>query len=201
MQQLDKLPAGLASAVRQEVRGERIQWLGQPKPSAAFRSATPVWLMGVPWSALTFTIFGALVLAVFFGKAPVRVIPQWEYAAMGAALIFTGAFALVGLGMLLAPIWAWWKARHTVHVITDKRLATLTTGRSTRIRSVLPHQLLRFERKERADHSGSLRIVTGYAKDSDGDRTEFSEDLVGIPDVSKVEQLLRRMQVRAENRG
>lgn len=158
-----------------------------------FRSAMPMWFMGVPWSALMLTLFGVLCAAIFWAKPPTREIHQFEYFAMGAAFLFTGAFTLLGLGMLGYPFWAAGKARRTVHVITDKRLITLTAGRHTEIRSVEPHQIVSYQRSERADGSGSLRLVTGYEKDSDGDRVEMTEHLIGIPEVAKVERLLREL--------
>ncbi|MGQ0673314.1 MAG: hypothetical protein ACT4N2_10625 [Hyphomicrobium sp.] len=190
MKQSGALPPLLAAAIKQETRGEVVRWIGRPKARTAFLQTLPIWLMGVPWSALMFTIFGVLVLSVTADVPSTRTIPTGEYIAMGAVLIFAGAFVLVGAGMLLAPFWAAWKARRTAHIITDRRLLTITQGRSITVKSVPPDQLRTFERTERPDGHGSLKIVTGYAKDSDGDRVEQSEHLLGVASVSEAERLL-----------
>jgi len=199
MKLLSDLPPRLAAAAKRETRGELVRWIGRPSSAVAFRASLPIWLMGVPWSALMFTIFGVLLAAVFSGKSPTRQIPQWEYFAMGAAILFTGGFVLIGLGMLATPPFAAWKARRTAYVITDKRLLTITTGRRTTIRSVEPHRLLSLQRNEHANGSGTLTIVTGHAKGSDGDRMDLSEQLIGVPDVAKAERLLRALAADAMN--
>lgn len=195
---LNQLPRRFAAAAKRETQGEIVRWIGRPSPRTSFSAATPIWLMGVPWSALTFTIFGVLVAAIVSGPPPERAVPNWEYAAMAAALLFTGTFALLGAGMMLAPLWAAWKARQTIHIITDKRLVSISAGRATRVVSVLPREIRSIVRTERTDGSGALKIVTGYERDSDGDNVERSETLIGVPQVAKAERLLRELQARAQ---
>lgn len=186
----------LEKAIRLETSGEKVLWTGKPSATAVFRKTLPIWIMGIPWSALTFTMLGILVLAIFFRPPTTRVIPTWEYFMMGAFLIFVGVFVMIGAGMLGAPFWAAWKAGRTAHVITNKRLITVTVGRKIDIKSILPEQLLGFDRQQSADGSGSLTITTGHVRDSDGDRTRLTEDLVGLPDIAKVEKLLRELKAR-----
>lgn len=193
---LNDLPHDLAAALKRETKGELIRWTSRPDPGRAFLGASPIWLMGVPWSALTFTLFGFLFASIFFSPPPERSVPPWEYVAMGAALIFAGSFVLIGLAMLFAPFLAWHQAQRTVHAITDKRLVSVIAGRSTSIKSVLPAQLVSFERKERADGSGTLKIVTGYEKDSEGGRVTLSEELIGVSSVATAERLLQELQAK-----
>jgi len=190
---LSHLPADLRSAVERETRGEVVRWIGRPRPMTVLAKAAPIWLMGIPWSALTFTIFGALILAVLAGKPPTRVVHPWEYWAMAGAVVFTAGFVLVGLGMLLAPIYAAMKARRTVHVITDRKLLTITAGRSTSVGSIAPAEILRIDRQQRPDGAGTLRVVTGIGRDSDGDKYERTEELIGVAEAQKAEVLLRAL--------
>jgi hypothetical protein len=189
----------LDKAIRLETSGEKVLWTGKPSTATVFRKSLPIWMMGIPWSALTFTIFAVLVLSIFFSPPARRVIPTWEFFAMGAALIFVGAFVMVGVGMLGAPFWAAWKASRSAHVITDKRLITVTVGRKTEVKSVLPEQLLGFDRQQYPDGSGSLIITTGHVRDSDGGQTRLTEELVGVPDIAKVEKLLRELKALHSN--
>lgn len=190
------LSGALDEVVRRETAGEKVWWTGKPKPTTVFRKTLPIWIMGIPWSALSFTMMGVLVLSIFFSPPPTRVIPRWEYVMAGAFLIFVGVFVMIGAGMLGAPFWTAWKATRTAHVITDKRLITITLGRKLEIKSVLPEQLLGFERQQYADGSGSLIITTGHVRDSEGDTTRTTEELLGVPDIAKVEKLLRELKAR-----
>lgn len=196
MTMLHELPFALRTAVERETRGEAIRWIGRPRPRAVFARTTAAWLIGVPWSALTFGIFGSMVAVLVVGKPPTRVVPAWEYLLFLAMTLFTGAFALVGLALLLSPFLAWWKARHTAHVITDQRLLTVSAGRTVGVTSHGPGEILSLDKRQRADGSGSLKVVTGFTTDSDGDRLTLSEHLVAVEDVAKAEVLLRQLQAR-----
>ena len=91
---------------------------------------------------------------------------------------------------MLAPFWAWSKARRTVYVVSERRFACLTLGRSLSVKSHARGSIVRTERSERPDGSGTLKIVTGISVDSDGDRKEHFETLYGIAEVRKVERLI-----------
>lgn len=190
MNTVNQLPPELNKALRRETQGEIIRWSGRPNPMAAFRATLPIWIMGVPWSAIMFTIMATFVVSVLNGKPPTRTVPVWEYAMAGAVFLFISVFVLIGLAMLLAPFWAWWQARNTIHVITSDRLLTLIAGRKLTTRSIPPHQILRIERQQRKDGSGTLRVTTGFKTDSDGDKIELTEDLIGVPKVAAAERHL-----------
>ena len=190
------LPREAADAIVAETRGEIVSWAGRPKPSGAFWRTPPIWLMGIPWSALTFGIFGALLaaaLSVPFGPPPSREIAPWEFVAMAVALVFTGAFVVVGLGMLGAPFWVWWKSRRMVYALTDRRLVRIGYGRKRDVASFNPAQFVSIHRREKPDGTGTLTITTRLSKDSDGDTVKETEMLVGIPDAATADRLLRAM--------
>lgn len=109
-------------------------------------------------------------------------------------LLFLTPFVLIGLGMLVAPVYAWRQARNTVHAVTDKRLVTLTEGRARKVVSILPTHIISLERSERRDGSGTLKIVTGYRKDSDGDVVKHTEEIGHVAQVRAAERLLLDMR-------
>lgn len=191
---MSELPPDAVSAIKAETRGEIVRWAGRPDAGRAFRSGFAVYFFGIPWSALTFTIFGSLIAAILFGKPPTRSVHNFEYVMMAAAVIFTGAFAAVGVALLLTPFWSGWKAKHTVYVITDKRVITIVTGRTTVVTAITADKILKLERREKRDGSGTLAIVTGYGKDSDGDRVEERIELFGIRDVRAAERAVDGVQ-------
>lgn len=190
------LPRRLRAAVERETRGEAIRWISRPGASRTFLYATSAWLFGIVWSAITFPIFAALLASFLSGKPAGRVVPAWEVVVMVAALVVTGAFALIGAATLLSPFAAWWKARRTVHVITDRRLITIVAGWSAAIKSFRPGELHGMSRREHADGRGTLTVTTGWTRDSDGDLLTQSEQLIGVGDAGSAERLIRALQER-----
>lgn len=190
MTALNHLPPELTKALKRETQGEIIRWVGRPKPSTTFLKAMPIWIMGIPWSAVTFTIFGAMLLAALSDKPPGHSVDPWELTMMRAGLLFTGVFALIGAGMLGYPFWAAWKARQTVYAITSERLLSLVVGKTVTTRSTWPNMIGQIERKEARDGSGSLSIVTGHKKDSEGDTVIQTEELIGVDNVAAAERQL-----------
>lgn len=186
----------LVRAVKAETQGELIRWAGRPSSWRACLGSFSVYLMGIPWSAITFTVFGVLVAACFFSPPPDRIIGTWEYVAMGAALLFTGTFALIGVGMLFTPLYVFWRATHTVYAITDKRILTIVIGHGGKVQSITPERIVKLERHDGRDGRGTLRIVTGYSKDSDGDTVTESEELYSVPDVRAAERAVAALRDR-----
>jgi hypothetical protein len=186
----DDLPKRLSAAIQSETQGERIRWLGRPSSRAAFSGGMLIWLFAVPWTAFAlFWTAGALGL-LSIGKAAAKV------SAMNWAMgLFGLPFILVGLAMLAAPFGLARSARNTVHVITEKRLLTITANRvHTRVKTLWPADLVSIERTERPDGSGSLKLVLGSHRDSDGDKQTTSEAIGAVPDVRRAEQLLAAMR-------
>ncbi len=190
------LPRAAVEAVTAETRGEIVRWAGRPSPSGSFLRTTPIWLMGVPWTALIGGIFGVLVascVATITSPPAGRIIQSWEIAMMALALLFAGAFLVIGFGLLGAPFWVWWKSRRTVFVLTDKRLLRIFHGHSREVVSFDPATFVSLHRRGGDRGPGTLTIVTGYAKDSDGDTVTSSELIVGIQNVAQAERLIRGM--------
>jgi hypothetical protein len=149
--------------------------------------------MGIPWIVLTGGVFSVLVAAIFWGKPPPGGITGWQALLASGALIFSGSFVLVGLYLLAAPFLAWAKARHTIYVITDKRVLTLAVARTRSVTSLDGDRILKTTRWERGDGTGTLRIVTGREKDSDGDWQETAEELFSVPAVRVAERLVAEL--------
>lgn len=181
------LPRQMRDAVIKEFQGERILWTGQPNVRRSFFTSLLIWLFAIPWTAFSV---------------------GWEWVALGAFLegseprttmdsvfrivfpLFGAPFVLVGFGMLAAPFYAGWRALRTIYIVGEKRISTMTLGRSLSVTSYPMDRITRVERIERRDGSGTLKLVMGSHRDSDGDRVETTETLIGIPDVHKVERLV-----------
>lgn len=190
METTTTLPPDLQAALTRETHGEAVRWIGQPNPATTFWKATPIWFVGVPWLAFALTIIGMIFLSLLQDAASEQGITTKEYATDAAAFLFTGALAVFGMALLIAPFIARRRARRTVHAITSERLITLTLGRAQVTRSVRPQEVVRLERKEKKHGRGTLTVVTGIPAHSDGGRVEEKEELIGVPEVAAAERHL-----------
>lgn len=189
MNWMQSLPPPLAAALKHETKGEVIRWAGQPSPGRSALTTLPILLFAIPWTAISGGMFFGVIYSLLVGKAPGE--PGYIGAGMGIFfLLLLTPFVGIGLAMLSAPVWAWHTARHTVHAVTDKRLLTIVEGRARKVKSVLPEHIVSLERKERRDGSGTLTVVTGYEKDSDGDVVKLKEDIGPVAGVRQVERHL-----------
>lgn len=181
------LPQHFRDVVAREFQGEPMLWVGRPSASRTFVLAMGIWLFAVPWTAFSLGWEYMALQAWHSGKPS----SGGTQAVVGIiAPLFGLPFVLVGLGMMLAPFWMWIKARKTIYVVSERRFACLTIGRSLSVKSFARGSIVRTERSERHDGSGTLKVVTGVALDGDGDRKEQTETLYGIADVRKVERLI-----------
>jgi hypothetical protein len=187
MSTVTDLPRRMRDAVTKEFQGERILWAGRPSASRSFLVSLPIWLFAIPWTAFSLGWEWMALGGWLSGKPP----PSGIQLIFGIVFpLFGLPFVLVGLGMMATPFLAWRWARRTVHVIGDNRLVTMTVGRSLKVKTYQTASITRLERTERRNGSGTLKVIMGTHRDSDGDKTETTEVFYGIDEVAKVERLI-----------
>jgi hypothetical protein len=168
-----------------EIQGsERLLWCGRPQPLRLALSAVPMLVFAVPWTA--FSVFWICGAAGF--KVP-------DFRAGGFAFfpLFGLPFLLIGIAMLLSPLWAWRTGRRTIYAITDKRLLIIETGSSTSVRTLGPQGLDRLQRVDRSDGSGDLIFPTPGVPEGASGRSRGAAlrlGFIGIPDVRTVHQII-----------
>ncbi|HEY4416992.1 MAG TPA: hypothetical protein VGO57_14980 [Verrucomicrobiae bacterium] len=107
-----------------------------------------------------------------------------------------GSFALVGLGLLLSPLWAYWEAMRTVYAITDRRALIIAAPWRRRIRAYFPGgsggDVVDLHRVE--DNQGRGDIVF-HKRALSGKRGVYYESVgfIGIGNVREVEGMVRRL--------
>jgi hypothetical protein len=191
-----KLEVDLQKALTAELGGEGVRWHAQPNSGRAFRSALWIYLFAVPWTV--FAIFwesmaaGTLWALLTGGVAP-------KGMGLGMSMVFTLfglPFVAIGLAMLGVPFYARREAAQSVVALTDKRLALITASRGKKtIKSIYPHQVVAIEVTERRGGNGSLKLIFGEGRDSDGDKVEKSIT-VEVPEVKTLEKHLQAMRER-----
>jgi hypothetical protein len=190
------LPPELDVRVRSELReGEVLLWVGQPRPGRFARSAIPLVLFGIPWTAFSvFWIAGAsgLLFGGFQGGRP-------GFGGFFACFpLFGVPFVLVGLGMLTSPYWLRRLAKRTCYALTDRRAILWQAGwfGSIEVRSYGPELLTKIGRTEHRDGSGDLVFeeIMSIGRDSDAHRiTRLTQrGFLAIDKVRAVEELLRK---------
>lgn len=188
MSTVAELPRRQREAVIKEFQGEAIRWVGRPSAWRSFLVASLIWLFAVPWTAFSLGWEWMALGGWLSGKPS----PSSAHTVFGIVFpLFGVPFVLVGLGMMATPFLAWIWARRTVHVVGDRRFATMTVSRrKLKVKSYPIGNIVRTERSEKRDGTGTLKVITGMRRDSDGDKVEDTEVLYGIRDVAKVERLI-----------
>ena len=170
-------------AAKQIDSGERLLWSGTPKPSGIALSALPLTFMGILFSG--FAAFWIASAASATSGASGDGFPGAIFPLFGVP------FLLIGLGMLLAPVWAYRSARSTVYAVTDRRVMVITAAKTVGVRSFTPDDIGDLVRVEGPDGYGTLKFgATPNLEVRDGMRLSLGV-FVGIPEVRRVEQLIR----------
>lgn len=189
--------------------GETLLWAGQPSPGRMAKIGIAPMLFGIP-----FTAFALFWTAMAGGMA-------WIVHGVGSSIPGGGSFAtpfaffpmfgllfvVVGVGLLLSPLWLFLKAGRTLYALTNQRviLWTGSLGGGLTVRSLSPAQLGDRARTQQADGSGDLLFPRAAAistyQDTDNmngfgaNRTRYRVNQVGfygIPDVKAVDDLIRQ---------
>lgn len=189
---LSRLPTPLRQAVSAEVAasGERVLYAGTPDWRASLPSLAISFTFGLFWSMISFPMaFFVWAEALGFG-------PENPKQAMGSGLaiffsIFLIPFVVIGAAMLATPFWMARRAARSAHVVTDKRILTLATGRNLEIESVKLDAINFIKRRDGKGGRGTLSIGYGVTRDSDGDARPLTQDWSGVPDARRAEMMIR----------
>ena len=177
----DNIPAMFTKTLQSElVVGEHVVWHGRPLPFHRLLA-----------SARAF-IFAGLFTVMFLAAWPVGrtfdgLIFLFPDADWGLFQIF---FLLLATWAFLQPFWAWWVARRTIYIVTDRRALIVEVPCWHTVRSFADERLMDFMRREKRRGRGDIVFecrVTRHKGSIDVQETGFF-DLIG---ASKVEQLLR----------
>jgi hypothetical protein len=170
--------------------GERLLWSGTPAPGVAAVKALPASLFGIPFTGFAvFWIWGAWS-ATSSGPRPPGPFVLFP--------LFGVPFVLIGLGVLLSPLWAWLAAHKTVYAVTDKRALIIVGGGARGVRSFTRDDIGDITRFEQSDGSGSVYFATRSSLGSRGRIRHSRVGFEGIPEVRHVERLIREQVAARE---
>jgi hypothetical protein len=184
MDMMPEIPKDLQDLVERQLEpAERVRWMEQPGPRFFTPTSTGIFVFGILWTA--FSIFW-IASAWGIGRSN----PKGESGAL-----FGVPFLLIGVAMLLSPLWTRRKAFKTVYAITDRRAITFDGGWTTTIRNYTPDQLKSMYRKEMKDGSGDVVLgqVASSRSSPSGQPQMMDVGFLRVRDVRKTEQMLREL--------
>ncbi len=183
----------LDSILRRELLpGERLLWSASPAPHK-LRGAFAIWLFAIPWTA--FALFWeAMAFLPWMASSHTPSAITWSFGIIFP--LFGLPFIGVGIGMLWMPFKVQRRAAQTIYGLTDRRIISVSAGKKRESASVLYSQMGPINVSADAEGYGTLRIQTGSSRDSDGDRVTERFEVLGVPDVARLEGLLLEQRTR-----
>jgi len=105
--------------------------------------------------------------------------------------LFGIPFVLVGLMMLLSPIWQIFKSRNMIYALTDRRLIIRETMPFKNIRSWPLDSIGKLSRNGTADGPGDLYFTDEISPNAKGRRTNTKIGFIGIAEPKRLEEEIR----------
>jgi hypothetical protein len=164
--------------------GESLNWAGTADPGRAALAALPATLVGLPFAGFAlYWMNTAYQASSHISKRP-------DAFAKGFSVfpIFGLPFLLIGLSMLLAPLWAYLKGRSTVYAVTNQRILVISGGGSRSVKSYVPADIVAVEHRERPDGSGDIMILTNAVMRTTNSASPVKVALCGVENVKQVAQ-------------
>jgi hypothetical protein len=158
-------------------RGEIVDWVERPRPSARARSKLTTFLFGLP----------------FFGFAIF-----WTHGALQSGNtyfpLFGIPFLLVGAGMVLSPVWAFIEAKYWLfYAITNQRALIIRTFPRRKVETFAPEDITRLERTTSSDGSGNIFFADELHHGRNGPY-RVKRGFYGIPEAKRVEEAILELK-------
>lgn len=165
---------------------ERLRWARQPLPGRfAFSRSIAMVLMG-----LFFVVFSNLWMgiAATFGAAA-----GGTFGQVGQLFWMFGLpFLIIGLCLVLSPIYRFIKARRMIYAVTDRRVIILSQFPSRTVQSFERQRLGRVDKKVGGGGAGNLTFFTEIREGYDSNHTA-RYGFFATPDVAGAEAEVRRL--------
>jgi Bacterial PH domain len=162
--------------------GESLYWTGTANAGRAAVSALPAALFGIPFAGF----------ALFWITSALRASQHISHSSNGFGKsfaifpVFGVPFLLIGVGVTLAPLWAYLKGLNTVYAVTNKRVMIISGGSSRTVNSCTPADIVSVDHRERPDGSGDVIIRTTAQIRTKNSLSQVTIGLYGIPNVKDV---------------
>lgn len=178
---MPQIPSILEADVRRELSGERIRWHGGPTPWLLARAQLPAALLGIPF--LAFSLFWTYTASSIHPK---------DGSSHDLFFVLWGSmFILIGLSMVLSPLYKAWHAPWIWYVVGERRALIVERTWQTRIASYPAAAVAQFERHSATDGSGKLVFERRQSGRRQSQVTEIG--FLGLAEVAPAERALKEM--------
>ena len=174
--------------------GESLYWTGTADPRRAALSALPASIFGIPFAG--FALFW--ITQAYHATSAMSKSSNNAFAKGFAVFpIFGLPFLFIGLGIILAPLWAFLKGGNTVYAVTNQRVMIITGSGNRSVKSVTPADIVSVDHRERPDGSGDIAITTtAVVRSSNNFTSQVKVALCGVPNVKQVVQQVMQLHTQ-----
>lgn len=162
--------------------GESLCWTGVADPRRAALTAIPAALFGIPFAG--FALFW--INAAYRGTHTLSKSGNAFTSPFSFFPLFGLPFLLIGLAIVLAPLWAYLKGRNTVYAVTNQRVMIISGASSRSVKSCTPPDIVSVEHRERPDGTGDVLIRTNAQTRTNNSVSQITIGLYGIFNVKEV---------------
>ena len=166
--------------------GEIVYWTGCANPGRAALSAVPASIFGIPFAG-----FALFWMSMAYRGTNALSNSAHNSFANGFRLfpLFGVPFLLMGLAMVLAPLWAFLKGGSTVYAVTNQRVMIISGTTNRSVKSYTPADIISVEHREHPDGSGDIVLLTNaIARSGNNMASQVKVALCGVPNVKQVAQ-------------
>ncbi len=165
--------------------GESLYWTGTADPRRAAIATLPATLFGISFAG--FALFW--ITQAYHATSAMSKSTNNSFAhGFQVFPIFGLPFLLVGLGIILTPLWTFLKGSSTVYAVTNQRVMIISGGSNVSVKSYTPADILNVEHRERPDGSGDIMIQTTGTMRTNNSVSQIKVALLGVPNVKQVAQ-------------
>jgi hypothetical protein len=180
---LTSVPEAFRDALQKALDAdEHLQWIGHPD---AFRAALANWPL-----VFVATIFVIGISGQMSSPTPGNFI---EGVDNQAGYYIACAILVIAAIVALSPIWLFFRALRTIHIVTNKRIMTLTYWRRCRIASAWPETMFDVEMRVHDDGLATLEIDRGLRPDPEGGMRRISNYWYGLEDAVTAHAAITQM--------
>ena len=174
--------------------GESLYWTGTADPRRLALTALPASIFGIPFAGFAlFWISQAYHATSAMSKSSNNAFTN----GFKVFPLFGLPFLLIGLGVILAPLWAFLKGGNTVYAVTNQRVMVITGGGNRSVKSCTSADIVSVEHRERPDGSGDIVITTNAITRSNNNvASPVKVALCGIPNVKQVVQHVMQLHTQ-----
>jgi len=163
--------------------GESLYWSGLANPSRAAFTALPASLFGIPFAG--FALFW-ITMAYHGTQAMSKSSSNAFTRGFSIFPLFGLPFLLVGLGVVLSPVWAYLKSLSTTYAVTNQRVMIISGSGTRSVKSCTPADIVSVDHRERPDGSGDVLIRTNAVTRTNNSVSQVTVGLFGVPNVKEV---------------